>query len=136
MVQGRITGDPHVHQWLTEQRRIACQLQSHRIATVAQAAENINTGYNRNVSYHTMHFSLFMGKRTCRQVRMPMLNTVHHQRCPFWTHEHQNRTYQNKAIRIEQWKYVVWFDESCFGIHYMNIFHVTVWQLKILNTTR
>ena len=39
-------------------RRLAHLVQSHRRATVAQIAEKVNAGYDRQVSEHTVHCSL------------------------------------------------------------------------------
>ena len=83
-------------------------VRSNRRATVAQTAEEINAGSDRKVSEYTVHHSLLcMGLHSCRPVRVPMLTPVHCRKHQQWAREHQNWT-------TDQWKMVVWSDESCF----------------------
>jgi len=82
--------------------------------TVAQIAQEVNAGSDRNVSEYTVHRSLLrMGLHSRRPVRVPMLTPVHRRKYQPWARELQNWT-------TEQWKKVAWSDESCFLLHHMD----------------
>ncbi|MCI4384032.1 hypothetical protein PGIGA_G00033660 [Pangasianodon gigas] len=55
---------------------------------------------------------LRMGLCSHRPVRVPMLTSVHCQKCLQWTGEHQNWT-------TKQWKKVAWSDKSHFLLHHV-----------------
>ncbi|KAK3523811.1 hypothetical protein QTP70_010172 [Hemibagrus guttatus] len=57
--------------------------------------------------------TLSQSLRCHRPVRVPMLTPVHHRKRQQWAREHQNWT-------TEQWKKVVWSDESRFLLHHVD----------------
>ncbi|KPP69749.1 hypothetical protein Z043_111475 [Scleropages formosus] len=63
--------------WLIDacgERKLTHLVRSHRRATIALIAENLNAGHDRKVSEHTLHHSLLhMGLCSRRPVRVPML---------------------------------------------------------------
>uniref|UniRef100_A0AAQ6A5D1 DBB domain-containing protein n=1 Tax=Amphiprion ocellaris TaxID=80972 RepID=A0AAQ6A5D1_AMPOC len=73
-------------------------------ATVAQIADEVDAGSDRKVSENST--SQFVG------AMVPMLTPVHRQKCQQWARELQNWT-------MEQWKKMVWSDESCFLLHHV-----------------
>ncbi|KAJ8276573.1 hypothetical protein COCON_G00083250, partial [Conger conger] len=96
------------------QRRLSRLVRTDRKATVAQIAENFNHCYGANVSEHTVHRTLLrMGLRSCRPVAVPVLTPVHRRKRLEWARERQNWT-------LEQWKKVVWSDESRFLLHHVD----------------
>lgn len=97
------------------ERRLLRVVQTHRMATVAQIAEQVNAGSDKKVSEHTVHRSLLrLGLRNRRLTRTPVLDApcsgpaaaVHRLQ---WAREHQNWT-------PEQWKKVVWSGQSRFSL--------------------
>ena len=95
-------------------RLFSLQRDNIRRATVAQIAEEVDAGSDWKVSDYTVHHSLLcMGLHSHRAVRVPILTPNHRWEHQQWAHEHQNWT-------TEQWKKVVWSDESCFLLHHVD----------------
>ncbi|KAJ8254683.1 hypothetical protein GJAV_G00196010 [Gymnothorax javanicus] len=96
------------------QQMLSHLVQTDRKATVAQVAESFKDGHGKNVSQHTVHRALLrMGLRRRRSVSVRMLTPDHHQQRLQWAQEHQDWT-------LEQWKKVVWSDESQFVLHHVD----------------
>ena len=85
-----------------------------RLAQVVKSNRRAHVISDWKVSEYTVHHSLLcMGQQSSRAVRVPMLTPVHCRKHQQWKHEHQNWT-------MEQWKSVVWSDESRFLLHHVD----------------
>lgn len=63
------------------EQKPALLVQIHRRATVAKIAEEVNTGYDRKVTEHTLNCSLqYMELYSDSLVRLHMLDPVAHQK--------------------------------------------------------
>ncbi len=94
------------------QMRMGRLVREDRKATVTQITTRYNQGMQNIISERTTHRTLKqMGYSSRRSHRVPLLSAKNRKRSLQFAHAHQNWT-------IEDWKNVVWSDESRFLLRY------------------
>uniref|UniRef100_A0AAY5F1C5 Transposase Tc1-like domain-containing protein n=1 Tax=Electrophorus electricus TaxID=8005 RepID=A0AAY5F1C5_ELEEL len=93
---------------------VAQALTINRQFTVEQLTSEYNCEVQRPISLNTMRRTLAcMGYNSRRPRRVPLLSIVNRQRRLQWAKTHQQWT-------VDDWKKVVWSDESQFQLHHHN----------------
>ncbi len=103
------------------QRRMGRLVRDDRTATVTQITTRYNQGMQNSISERTARRTLKqMGYSSRRPHRVPLLSAKNRKRRLQFTQAHQNWT-------IEDWKNVVWSDESRFLLRYSDD-RVRIWH--------
>ncbi len=97
------------------QRRLGRLVRDDRKATVTQITTRYNQDMQNTISEHTTHQTLKqMGYSSRRPHRVPLLSDKYRKQRLQFTQAHQNWT-------IEDWKNIVWSDESRFLLQHSDV---------------